>query len=138
MSESEFDPELWFTMGACCDGRHYLLYNPHTFPGRMGAWCPLKQVSFCVSKSEIHECSQAARYWIKGFLSGNEPDAPMNKKRDYLPDDHPRTQAWRAAIRQFPETGIWVVSERLCKNCKQRLLPTQPGLLCPNCANSSS
>lgn len=139
MSEPDYDPELWFTMGPCCEGRHYLLYNPHTFPGRMGAWCPQKQTSFCVSKSEIHDCSDAARYWIQGFLRGNEPDAPTDAEDDdYLPEDHPRYQAWRAAILQFPDTGIWMRGDRFCKKCGQILLPTQPGLLCPACADASS
>ena len=107
MNEPDFDEQLWFTMGACCSGKHYLLYNPHTFPGRMGAWCPLKKVRFCVSKSAVEECSLEAYYWIKGFLAGNEPDAPRNDEGDYLPEDHPRYQHWRENIKQFPEAGFW-------------------------------
>lgn len=134
-TEPIFDENLWFTMGDCCSGRHYLLYNPHTFPGRMGAWCPLKKVRFCVSKSEIEDCSLEARYWIKGFLAGNEPDAPTNDEGDYLPDDAPAFERWREAIKQFPETGIWVRGERNCEKCGSAILPTQLGLECSACVN---
>ncbi|BCM89426.1 hypothetical protein IAD21_01272 [Abditibacteriota bacterium] len=82
-------------VGNCCSGKHYLLYNPHTFPGRMGAWCLLKRVHFCVSKSEIEDCSSEARYWIRGFLTGCEPNAPKDEEGDYLPEDDPSSQRWR-------------------------------------------
>ena len=131
--EPVFDENLWFILGDCCPGKHYLLYNPHTFPGRMRAWCPNKQLGFNVSKSEIKECSLEAHYWIQGFLSGNEPDAPRDENGDYLADDDPNYERWRAAIKQFPETGLWVVQDRTCEVCGQELLPTQPGMTCPKC-----
>lgn len=109
--EPEFDEKLWFTMGDCCSGRHYLLYNPHTFVGRMGAWCPLKKVQFCVSKSEVEECSSEARYWIEGFLKGNEPDAPLDDFGDYVPDEDPRFKRWRENIKQFSLNGHWNYDE---------------------------
>src|SRR4051812_45423141 len=102
----EFDVRLWFSTGSCCSGPHYLLGNPHTFPGRMTAWCPNRQVTFYVSKSEIEDCSTEASYWIAGFLAGSEPDAPRDQQGDYLPDDDPEYQRWQAAIPQFLETGI--------------------------------
>ncbi|NEQ28535.1 MAG: hypothetical protein F6K28_58120 [Microcoleus sp. SIO2G3] len=86
-----------------------------------------------MSKSEIEECSLEARYWIQGFLAGNEPDAPVDAEGDYLSDDDPKYERWRAAVKQFPETGLWVVSERTCESCGEDLLPTQPGMRCPKC-----
>ena len=131
--EPEFDKKLWFTMGDCCPGKHYLLHNPHTFPGRMGAWCPQKKVTFCVSKSAIETCSIEAQYWVRGFLAGNEPDAPVDEHGDYVADADPQYEMWRAAIKQFPETGIWVRG-RQCEICGVELLPTQPGSKCPKCS----
>ena len=137
-SPPPYDEKLWFTMRSHCAGRHYLLFNPHTFPGRMGAWCPTKQVTFYVSKSEMESCSPEAHYWMMGFLAGNEPAPPRGEDGGYLADDDPQMERWRAAIRQFPETGIWVVSERFCERCGEPLLPTQPGLKCPKCAPAPS
>src|SRR5690349_21645132 len=70
--EAKVDAELWFTMEPSCEGRHFILYNSHTFPGRFTAWCPLKRKAVNVSKSDVRECSQQATYWLKGFLSGAE------------------------------------------------------------------
>jgi hypothetical protein len=126
------DENLWFTMGDCCPGKHFLLHNAHTFLGRIAAWCPQKQVRFFVSRISIEDCSTEAAYWLKGFLSGCEPDAPRDETGDYLPDDDPRMETWRAAIQQFPETGIWIEG-RTCESCGAELLPTQPGFVCQNC-----
>ena len=71
----EYDSALWVELSHC-DGKHYILGNPHTFPGRIMMWCPNKEVSFFMSKNEIQKCSKEAEYWIKGFLSGNEPAPP--------------------------------------------------------------
>lgn len=30
-----------------------------------------------MSKNEIQNCSKEAEYWIKGFLTGNEPEPPV-------------------------------------------------------------
>ena len=67
----EYDDCLWFYHKGC-EGRHYLLGNPHTHYGRMFAWCPEKNTTFCVSESEMNEMSNESKYWIKGFLSGSE------------------------------------------------------------------
>lgn len=107
MNEPNFDENLWFTMGDCCSGRHYLFYNPHTFPGRMGAWCPVKKVGFCVSKSEVEDCSLEARYWIQGFLTGNIPDVPRDDEGEDVLKSDPRFEFWRENIKQFLVTGNW-------------------------------
>src|SRR5579885_3193266 len=75
----DYDEQLWFLQEGC-DEKHFLIGNPHTFPGRMAAWCPKEQRGFCVSKSEMGECSRATRYWVEGFLRGNEPAYPTDEK----------------------------------------------------------
>ena len=131
---AEHDEKLWFTMRDCCADKHYLIYNPHTSPGRMGAWCPLKKTAFCVSKAEIIEMSPEANYWVKGFLVGNEPDAPLDKDHDdYLPKDHPKYQHWRAEIELFPETGDWNYFRYFCEACGAEASLTQDGIVCDEC-----
>ena len=71
MSEIYYDPNLWFYHKGCVD-KHYLIGNPQTFYGRMFAFCPKKNITLCVSESEICEMSTESKYWIIGFLSGNE------------------------------------------------------------------
>jgi hypothetical protein len=120
VNEPTFDSNLWFTMGTCWPGKHYLLHSAHTFPDRMRAWCPTKKITFSVSKSAMGECSAEARNWVQGFLAGNEPDAPRDEKGNHLPDDHPRLRQWRAAIQQFPETSLWVVQDWVCEECGEK------------------
>jgi hypothetical protein len=128
-----YDKNLWVMVPSCCSGKHYLLSNPHTFPGRMTVWCPLHQGTLYVSKSDFESGSVEAQYWVKGFLIGNEPSPPTTDEGDDLPDDDLRMIRWWAAIRQFPETGIWIRQERHCQSCGELLLPTQPGLKCSRC-----
>lgn len=71
MEEINVDDKLWFYHKGCED-KHYLIGNPHTHAGRMLAWCSNKNVTFCVSESEIEDMSLESKYWIRGFLSGNE------------------------------------------------------------------
>ncbi|HEU5379847.1 MAG TPA: hypothetical protein VFV38_30865 [Ktedonobacteraceae bacterium] len=133
MESSHYDEQLWFIQEGC-DEKHYLQGNPHTFPGRMAAWCPKQQQGFCVSKSEIQECSVAARYWIQGFLSGNEPAYPTDDEGYPLEsEDDPQIKKWRAAIQLFAKTGVWVRQERVCEQCGEELLPSTLGLVCERC-----
>lgn len=111
IDEPECDENLWFTMGSHCKGKHYLLRNAHTFVGRIDAWCPKKKVIFRIFKSEIDECSVEAKYWVQGFLAGNEPEAPRDEHGNLLEWDDPRHQEWLAAVKSFAETGYFQVSE---------------------------
>ncbi|WFE36208.1 hypothetical protein [Micromonospora sp. WMMD975] len=71
----DVDPHLWFDTERC--GRHYLLDgNPHTFAGRMLAYCAERGIRTAVSRGEIGACSEQTRYFVRGFLSGNEPAPP--------------------------------------------------------------
>lgn len=97
------DRSLWFLHHGC-EGRHYLLGNPHTVPGRMLAWCPRHRRSFFVNLSEMERLSKAARYWIAGYLHGAEPDPPAGE--DGPPDfDSPEYRIWEESTARFRETG---------------------------------
>jgi hypothetical protein len=100
-----YDEALWFHHQGC-SGKHYLLGNPHTFPGRMLAWCPLKTRSFFVSKSEMLEVSSDAAYWVAGFLAGAEPEPPMNEERDvdFASEEYKR---WERCVTEFRQSGSW-------------------------------
>jgi hypothetical protein len=101
----EYDPRLWFHhLG--CSGKHFLLGNPHTFVGRMWAWCPVKKVTFFVSKVEIGETSQPAKYWIQGFLSGSEPRPPSDAEGD-TDFGSPEYRNWERMVTAYHETGDW-------------------------------
>lgn len=125
----ELDPDLWFTTEHC-EVRHYILGSAHTFRGRLSAWCPSKQRSFCVSKSEIRDCSRETSYFLKGFLSGQEAEAPGNEEGDLLPPDDPEYQAWARAAELFRQTGHWNDRFRICDRCGARLLPSNPEPTC--------
>ncbi len=97
------DRALWFRHRGCT-GRHYLLGNAHTVPGRMVAWCPRESTSFFLSKGEVESASRAAGFWIDGFLHGVEPDPPQE------PDgstDMRRFRRWQKHAARFRETGTW-------------------------------
>lgn len=103
--QMQHDDRLWFEhLG--CEGKHFLIGNPHTFPGRMFGWCPKKQRTFFVSKEEIGDCSVEAKYWIMGFLSGNQPKPPVNEEGDV---DFKSEQylAWVKKIGDFEKSGYW-------------------------------
>ncbi|MEU8819017.1 hypothetical protein [Actinoplanes sp. NPDC048796] len=97
----DVDPDLWFDTERC--GRHYLLDgNPHTFPGRMDAYCPEQGIRTRVSKAEIRDCSEQTRYFVRGFLSGSEPPPPKSAA-----STDPAYLSWSNAASRFRETGLW-------------------------------
>jgi hypothetical protein len=124
---ADVDARLWFLM-AGCEGRHYLVDgNPHTFHGRMYFYCPPQNVYTRVSKSEIAECSDETKYFIRGFLSGNEPPPPRDDDQDLLDDGDPRFGQWRKAVDVFRDTGYWWSGDtRRCETCGSELLPSGP------------
>jgi len=100
-SKKKFDENLWFEHKEC-KGKHYLIGNPHTFTGRMYAYCPIKKQTFCISKSEIGEKSTETEYWIKGFLCGNEPSPPSD-----IDLESKVYKKWIDKIKKFKMTGDW-------------------------------
>ncbi len=106
MDNTEFDNNLLVELKHC-DGKHYLISNCHTFPGRMNAYCELKKITFCVSLQEISAMSNEANYWIKGFLNGNEPGPP--EEYDYESSDDyfnsERYKSWLKSMDNFRITG---------------------------------
>ena len=99
----DLDSRLWFD--APCGSRDFLLAGQgHTFPGRMTAWCPDKAVSYNVSLGEMGAMSDEARYFVLGFLSGNEPDPPKDEDGNI---DSADFEAWRRRLNDSgrPEAG---------------------------------
>lgn len=105
MAIPEYDKALWFEhLG--CSGKHYLIGNPHTVPGRMWAWCPKEQCTIFISKADMGKMSKSAEYWVNGFLSGNEPEPPVDEEGD-IDFKSKAYKAWQRNCRQFTETGKW-------------------------------
>jgi len=121
---ADVDSRLWFEMDGY-EGRHYLVDgNPHTFRGRMYFYCPLQNVYTRISKNEIGECSDETRYFIRGYLSGNEPPPPSDADNDLLDDRDPAFTLWRKAAEVFRNTGYWWSGDpRTCERCHSELLP---------------
>jgi hypothetical protein len=96
------DEALWITTEhGGPEKRYYLLRsNPHTFLGRMNAFDPEAGEGFCISKHEIVTMSPEARYFVDGFLIGNEPAPPTDGDGDPLPDDHPHGTTLETCGRQ--------------------------------------
>jgi hypothetical protein len=106
----DVDPELWFVSPhtRCDAGRDYL-FDKHwlTHPGRMAAYCPHdpEWPDYRISLGELPEnLPSATRYWVKGFLAGNLPPAPVE-----MAEGSPETLAWERAAQVFAETGEWTL-----------------------------
>jgi hypothetical protein len=106
-SEPDFDGALWFTEDGC-DGRHFISdwANPHTFPGRIRAWCPTKRVHYNCSKAQMRESSPETKRWVEGYLAGNEPRPPEDEE-GFPESTSPAGLAWVEKARAFRSTGLW-------------------------------
>ena len=104
---AEIDPALWFPCSDVPGARDYLYSAAwHTFTGRMGAYCPAKQVWFRVSASEIPDAvPESTRYWVKGFLAGNLPRQPDSDIEGAA------LEQWTEKARAFLATGVWLPDE---------------------------
>lgn len=106
------DRRLWIKVH-CDDGRHYLVGNPHTFRGRISAWCSNLSCEITISKSDILNSSPEAGIWIDGYLRGNEPPPPAFP--DEVVGDIEQAEAdwkqaekdWYERRREFAVTGVW-------------------------------
>lgn len=99
------DDALWFFHKGC-EGKHYIIGNPHIVPGRIWAWCPKEEVSFFLNKNDMEEMSEATQYWLKGYLSGNEPPPPLDE--DGMPAySGDSFEKWNLKRKRFHEEGVW-------------------------------
>jgi hypothetical protein len=138
-NELEFDKELWFVLKEeHCKGRHYILGNPHTFNGRISSYCPQKNVFFNVSLGEIVDMPLATKYWIKGYLSGNEPSPPVDEEGDVFPTTHEEHIHWLNSVNLFHKTGYWYSGDRQCDICGKKLLNSWKEFDCENCLEKDS
>jgi hypothetical protein len=133
-TEMEVDEELWFE--APCGGRDFLIEgSPHTFPGRMRAWCPTKQRTYRVSLYEMGEMSKPARYYVTGYLSGQEPGPPVDDDGEI---DDADLDAWHTAIERFRSTGSWFGRWSTCETCGCVLLPDSGAAACATCSTGTA
>jgi hypothetical protein len=128
-----FDKELWFTFKEHCKDKHFIVGNPHTFHGRISAFCPEKDVFFNVSLGEIDDMPLTTKYWIKGFLSGNEPTCPVDEEGDDYPPTHEEFIHWAKSIELFHVTGSWYSGDKHCTTCGLKLLNSCLGFECEKC-----
>jgi hypothetical protein len=125
VEEPPVDQRLWFE--ATCGRRDFLVGNGHTFLGRMAAWCPHNGVGYNVSLGEMGATSEETRYFIAGFLVGNQPGCPIDADGHTDQDD---LAAWRAAIARFQRTGLWYGRWGTCQVCGCVLLPDTAATRC--------
>jgi hypothetical protein len=103
------DEELWF-ISPHCHERDYLYDSGwQTHRGRMSAWCPHDPNwrSYKISLSELpRDLPRATRWWVRGFLAGNVPDAPA-ALCDPAMSGTPELERWFELARRFSATGKW-------------------------------
>lgn len=100
------DPRLWVVVTGV-DGRCYLSGNAHTFRGRIQAWSQDLERSLTVSKHEISDSSVEARYWVEGFLAGNEPEGSLMFGPSFWEGEEDLTERWLTALEDFRASGAW-------------------------------
>lgn len=116
----QLDEQLWFE--ASCGDRDLLMgAGGHTYPGRMLAWCPHQEHHvYSVSLNEMGEMSTASRYFVRGYLAGQEPEVPYDDDGEITPEDE---LAWELATYRFRQTGSWSGGWDTCADCGCVLLP---------------
>jgi hypothetical protein len=102
----DLDPSLWIEVEGVA-GRCYLIGNPHTFRGRMYAYSEGLARDLAVSRADIRNSSTEARYWVEGFLSGNEPDGDQMFGPAFLDQDDRLAERWQNALSHFTQAGNW-------------------------------
>ena len=109
MSGPAQDPELWVTSDYCPDRDWLIEGNAHTHPGRLAIWCPHRGGGYNLSRDEIRETSVAGRYWIRGFVVGNEPNSPLDDDGFPIDETSADYQAWESARLEYLRQGVWPV-----------------------------
>lgn len=134
MTDLPIEKELWFEMDhEDCHGKHYIIGNPHTFHGRIAAYCPTKKVFFNISPESITNMSQETKYWIKGYLAGNEPSPPDDENGEPNYPEHEVYIDWQRSVDLFHKTGYWYSDVRHCEECGKKLLNSWPEIECEEC-----
>lgn len=85
--------------------RGVLSGNPHTHRGRFSVLWESTGRTHPTSLSDLRAMSEPARYWLSGYLAGNEPEIS-----DVFPDlegepTEEQVSHWRLVCREFRETG---------------------------------
>jgi hypothetical protein len=110
----DIDTELWVELEDS-DVRWYVCGNPHTFPGHFDVWSPELDTALTVQKAEVTGASEAARWWIEGFLHGSEPSINeyLGVSPEYdVADDDPAWDDWRKALDDYRKSGTTIVTPR--------------------------
>lgn len=104
----------WFWSYPCEDYDYLFDASWTTFPGRMAAYCPHRQIAFRQSRYELPpDLPEPTRAWVGGYLAGSlprPPDRAWNEDGDEQPEVMRR---WEAAAMQFRKTGWWPHAEDL-------------------------
>ena len=133
LEANKIDKKLWFKLkGHNCSGEHYILGNPHTFPGRIMGYCTEKNKSFFFSLNEVSELSNESAYWIKGFLTGSEPDPPTGDD-GHVHFDGSEYNHWLQSTYIFRTTGYWNNAKRQCIGCDKTVLYSRQEDYCEEC-----
>lgn len=127
------DERLWFE--APCGRRDFIVGNGNTFVGRMSAWCPHDGVGYNVSLGETGAMSGESRYFVAGFLAGNQPGYPTDAEGE---TDEADLVAWRAATGRFRRTGYWYGRWGTCQVCGCVLLPDTAADRCDEHATATA
>ena len=130
----DLDESLWVVLKSGEKG--YLLANPHTFPGRFNVWLEGREIALTYSLSEISAASDASRFWLKGYLCGNEPGPELFFGADaYELDDYgPEMTAWRRVLREFRTTGELPTDQ--CQSCNLYQTSSDNPRVCGVCGQS--
>jgi hypothetical protein len=104
----EFDRALWVEM----DGdRGYIAGNAHTHRARLHVCFPDQGYTATVSVYEFTAMSAEAHYWLKGFLTGSEPDVyeylGRTQSEDYGPTDEELVR-WNTFVKQYLIDGFHI------------------------------
>ncbi len=105
----KFDREMSF-VSEHCGKRDYLVRgNPHTSPGRMGAYCPHDPQFrwYNVSLRDLHEPTPAAAWWSSGFVAGNEPGPPVDSDGLEYEAGTEAYDEWNKARDGYLKRGYW-------------------------------
>lgn len=103
------NPDLWVEVDGY-PGKLFIMGNPHTFPGRITGWSYDNDESLYFSKNEITASSEAARWWIEGYLHGAEPEPDEYlgvhpHDVDDMDNGDPRLNQWLDALATFRQNG---------------------------------